>query len=126
MVGMIKVTVNCVFLEEQSMPEEFIFVWAYHLKIVNKEKEEILINYREFEIIDSKSQVEVIKGIGVFDSIIHINDGGVFEYVGGVMLSSPSGVFTGKLMAQKKSNEVFEVAIPSFSLDSPYEIARKQ
>ena len=44
---------------------------------------------------------------------------GVFEYSSGVHLRYHSGIMTGYYQMQKNNGEIFNVKIPSFSLDVP-------
>ena len=51
-----------------------------------------------------------------------LGPGEAFEYTSGTPLGTPSGFMTGHYqMAVIGSNERFDVAIPTFSLDSPHQ-----
>jgi ApaG protein len=52
-----------------------------------------------------------------------IAPGTTYHYASGTPLSTPSGMMEGIYHMQTKSGELFDVIIPTFSLDSPYETA---
>jgi len=47
-----------------------------------------------------------------------------FEYKSGTPLATPSGIMVGSYEMETRGGEVFEVAIPAFSLDSPHQAIR--
>lgn len=51
-----------------------------------------------------------------------LEPGDSFEYTSGTPLNTPSGFMTGSYhMVNSDTGEQFDIAIPVFSLDSPYE-----
>ena len=50
--------------------------------------------------------------------------GEAFEYRSGTPLATPSGIMVGTYEMETRGGEVFEVAIPAFSLDSPHQAVR--
>jgi ApaG protein len=50
-----------------------------------------------------------------------IKSGEIFKYTSGAYLNIHSGIMNGKYeFLNEQSTKIFEVTIPSFSLDSPY------
>lgn len=117
---MLNITINAVFLDDQSMPEDDIYLWAYHIKIINKYEGEIVIKKRVFEVVDCLGQRQVIEGIGVANTEPTIKSKETFEYASGVLLNQPSGFFHGYYVVKHKDGAQTIENIPSFSLDSKY------
>jgi ApaG protein len=46
----------------------------------------------------------------------------VFEYTSGTPLATPSGIMVGAYEMETPTGEMFDVAVPAFSLDSPHQI----
>lgn len=117
----LEINVKSMFLDEQSIPEENIYLWAYYIKIKNIYTNSIKIKRRICSVVDSIGQKKVIEGIGILGEQPIIKPGKNFEYASGVLLNQPSGFFEGKYYVECEENKIFEVTIPSFSLDSPYQ-----
>ena len=116
----IEVTVQPSFLDDQSDPDENRFVWAYRVQIRNKGLETVQLLRRNWRIVDGKGQVIEVEGPGVVGEQPVLEAGDVFEYTSGTPLNTPSGFMQGSYrMTVSSSGEVFDVAIPAFSLDSP-------
>ena len=50
-----------------------------------------------------------------------MNPGESFEYTSGTPLTTPSGIMVGTYEMVTSTGELFDVKIPAFSLDSPYQ-----
>ena len=50
-----------------------------------------------------------------------LKPGESFEYTSGTPLSTPSGIMVGTYEMKAEGGELFQVAVPAFSLDSPYQ-----
>ena len=120
----ISVTVKPVYLEEQSSPEDDHFVWAYWVKIENQGGDTVQLRNRYWRITDSQGQVQEVRGAGVVGEQPVLKPGESFEYTSGTPLSTPSGIMLGTYQMEGNDGAKFDVAIPAFSLDSPYEGAR--
>lgn len=123
---MLDISINAVFLDDQSIPEESIFLWAYHIKIVNKYRVQVVIKKRKFVVVDSISQTQVIEGVGVANVEPIILAGDTFEYASGVLLTTPSGFFSGEYTIELENKETVVQQLPSFSLDSFYDLPKIQ
>lgn len=117
----IKVAVYPIFLEQQSNPDDYHFLWAYHIKIENKGDKAMQLKSRYWRIIDELGRLQEVKGAGVVGEQPILNPGDSFEYTSGTPLSTPSGMMEGHYLMVDPEGEEFTVAIPSFSLDSPFE-----
>ena len=117
----INITVNPYFLDEQSEPEDQHFVWAYQVTIDNQSKEKVQLKNRYWKIIDSNGSEQEVKGEGVVGEQPILNPGEKFEYTSGTPLSTSSGFMEGKYEMQNDNGVKFDVHIPQFSLDNPFE-----
>ena len=117
----IRVTVEPLYLEDQSAPAENHFVWAYHVRIDNTGAETVQLLTRHWRITDSQGRVQEVRGAGVVGEQPVLSPGQSFEYTSGTPLPTPSGIMAGSYGMESVSCERFEVAIPAFSLDSPHQ-----
>ena len=120
----ISVTVKPVYLEDQSSPKDDHFVWAYWVKIENQGADTVQLRNRYWRITDSQGQVQEVRGAGVVGEQPVLKPGESFEYTSGTPLSTPSGIMLGTYQMERNDGGTFDVAIPPFSLDSPYEGAQ--
>jgi ApaG protein len=119
----IRVTVEPIFLENQSVPLDQHYVWAYRIWIENQSPEAVQLLRRFWRITDGYGVVHEVTGEGVVGEQPWIAPGATYHYASGTPLSTPSGVMEGAYQMQASSGKKFEVTIPAFSLDSPYETA---
>jgi ApaG protein len=118
---LIDVTVQPMYLEEQSSPDENHFVWAYHIRITNEGDENVQLKTRYWQIFDAAGHSQEVRGAGVIGKQPVLKPGDSFEYTSGTPLSTPSGLMAGAYQMETESGEVFEAKIPAFSLDSPHQ-----
>lgn len=117
----IRVSVQPVFLEEQSSPDDHQFVWAYQVRIENLGARTVRLRNRFWSITDAQGRTQEVRGPGVVGEQPVIRPGDSFEYTSGCPLSTPSGMMVGAYEMEAESGERLEVAIPAFSLDSPHQ-----
>ena len=117
----IRVSVEPVFLDEQSSPDEDHYVWAYQVKIENDGIEPVQLLNRHWQISDARGQLQEVKGEGVVGEQPMLKPGEIFEYTSGTPLATPSGIMFGSYEMETKTGERFSIKIPAFSLDSPYQ-----
>ena len=120
----ITVTVQPIYLEDQSAPDQSQFVWAYHVRIENKGEEAVQLRNRYWRITDALGRVQEVRGAGVVGEQPMLRPGQTFEYTSGTPLPTPSGIMTGSYEMEGSNGEKFSVAIPAFSLDSPHQQIR--
>ena len=119
----INVTVDPVFLEDQSLPLDKHYVWAYRVWIENQGPDMVQLVKRAWRITDANGVVHEVRGEGVVGEKPWIAPGATYQYTSGTPLSTPSGMMEGTYHMRTKSGKMFDVVIPLFSLDSPYETA---
>ena len=105
----IRVRVTSQFLEDQSSPEEEQFFWAYTIDIINESSETVRLRSRYWRITDAMGTMREVRGPGVS-----------FRYTSGCPLATPSGIMVGSYQMTTEAGELFNVAVPAFSLDSPH------
>lgn len=119
----IRVVVEPSFLEDQSDPIDSYFVWSYRVRIENDGRDPIRLCDRQWIITDAFGVTQEIKGKGVIGQQPIIDPGKSFEYTSGTPLRTASGIMRGSYRIESAQGSSFNVTIPAFSLDSPYEKA---
>jgi ApaG protein len=117
----IRVSVEPTFLDDQSSPTDDHYVWAYQVKIENDGSETVQLVNRHWCITDARGQMQEVQGEGVVGEQPTLQPGQAFEYTSGTPLGTPSGIMAGSYEMENTDGERFEIEIPAFSLDSPYQ-----
>jgi ApaG protein len=120
----ISVTVSPTYLDDQSVPENSHFVWAYHVLIENRGTDTVQLRSRHWRITNARGEVSEVRGPGVVGEQPRLEPGEEFEYTSGVPLTTPSGIMMGSYQMENRDGESFDVEIPAFSLDSPHQPVR--
>lgn len=120
----ISITVEPLYLEDQSSPDENYYVWAYNVKIENAGSETVQLRSRYWRITDARGRIDEVRGPGVVGEQPVLGPGDSFEYTSGTPLPTPSGFMVGTYHMVAENGEEFDVAIPAFSLDCPHEARR--
>ena len=119
----IRISVDTLYVDEQSEPDDFHFVWAYHVRIENNGSETVQLLRRHWHITDSHGRVQEVRGEGVIGEKPVLGPGEAFEYTSGTPLSTPSGFMVGSYQMVNEDGKHFNVSIPAFSLDSPHDVS---
>ncbi len=117
----IQITVKPFYLDDQSSPSDNHYVWAYHVRIENQSGETVQLRNRHWKITDSLCRMQEIRGPGVVGEQPILEPGETFEYTSGCPLPTPSGIMVGSYEMETPAGERFDVRVPAFSLDSPYQ-----
>lgn len=120
----ITVTVQPMFLEKESSPDEQHYMWAYHVKIENNGSATVQLRNRYWRITDAFGRIQEVRGAGVVGEQPVLKPGESFEYTSGTPLPTPSGIMVGAFQMESDSGERFDVGVPAFSLDSPHQPSR--
>lgn len=118
------VTVHPVYLEEQSLPEEQHYVWAYTIQIENTGTQTVQLINRNWHITDANGQTQEVHGPGVVGEQPVLRPTESYQYTSGAALHTPSGIMMGTYEMQTDNGDLFLIEIPAFSLDSPEQIGR--
>ena len=118
----VRVTVRAFYLADQSEPERSHYVWAYRVAIANEGRRTVQLLKRTWLITDGMGRTQRVHGEGVVGQQPSLDPGENFEYTSATPLSTPSGFMRGTYhMVESDTGEPFDVAIPTFSLDSPHQ-----
>jgi ApaG protein len=116
-----RVTVRPQFLAGQSKPEDDKYVWAYTITIENLGRETARLLTRHWVITDANGAKQDVRGDGVVGEQPTLKPGESFQYTSGCPLGTPSGMMVGTYGMQSAEGHMFEIDIPAFSLDSPFD-----
>jgi ApaG protein len=116
----IRVRVRPEYLEAQSAPDEGRYFWSYTVEILNEGSETVQLRSRYWRITDANGRTEEVRGPGVVGQTPVLGPGETFEYTSGCPLKTSSGIMVGHYQMAKTDGAVIEIAIPAFSLDSPF------
>lgn len=120
----ITVSVNPIYLDDQSSPGDNHYVWAYRVRIENNGGATVQLKRRHWKITDAYGRIQEVQGAGVVGEQPVLHPGDAYEYTSGTPLPTPSGIMVGRYQMETEEGERFDVDIPAFSLDSPHETVR--
>jgi ApaG protein len=112
------------FVPERSAPDERRYVWAYTIEIENQGDKVVQLLSRYWRITDENGLTEEVRGEGVIGQQPVIAPGASFRYTSAAPLAAPSGMMHGAYSMLRDDGERFDIAVPAFALDSPYNIRR--
>ncbi|MEO0983000.1 MAG: Co2+/Mg2+ efflux protein ApaG [Pseudomonadota bacterium] len=112
------------FLDDQSEPTANRYIWAYDVEIENRSDRTLTLTTRHWRIVDSKGHAQHVDGEGVVGQTPRLAPGEAFQYTSGAPLAAPSGFMSGSYDFLDDTGALLSVAIPAFSLDSPFERSR--
>lgn len=115
----IAVSVEPVYLEARSSPENLQFFWAYRVTIENRGMETVQLLNRHWMITNARGELTEVKGPGVVGEQPVLEPGESHTYTSGAPLDTPSGLMGGSYEMESESGERFHIEIPTFSLDRP-------
>ncbi|MBX3570096.1 MAG: Co2+/Mg2+ efflux protein ApaG [Rhizobiaceae bacterium] len=115
----IEVRVEPIYLADRSEPAENRYVWAYRITIDNQSDDTVQLLSRYWHITDGVGRVEEVRGPGVVGEQPVLDPGDSYNYMSGCPLTTPSGIMVGRYTMQRRNGDLFDVAIPAFSLDLP-------
>ncbi len=118
----IRIKVEPQYVEEQSSPDDSYFFWAYTIEIANQSDAVVQLKTRHWRITDAHGKTEEVRGPGVVGKTPVLDPGGSFTYTSGCPLGTASGIMVGSYQMQLQDGSLIDVAVPAFSLDSPFVI----
>jgi ApaG protein len=117
----IEVSVTPDFQPSRSSPDKSHFFWAYTIAITNTGNEIVQLKTRHWQITDGFGRQQEVKGPGVVGETPVLKPGQTYEYTSGVPLTTSSGFMRGSYGMVTEGGEKFDIEIPTFSLDAPYD-----
>lgn len=118
----IQVSVEPQFMDDRSSPENNRYFWAYTVEIANLGKVQVQLRSRYWRITDARGHVDEVRGPGVVGEEPVLKPGEAFTYTSGCPLTTPSGIMAGWYQMDVAGGGQFNVEVPAFSLDSPYQV----
>jgi ApaG protein len=115
----IAVSVEPTYLEENSSPATSRYLWAYRVTIENQGRETVQLLNRHWMITNARGEFTEVKGPGVVGKQPLLKPGESYSYTSGAPLDTPSGMMGGSYQMETDRGELFDIEIPTFSLDSP-------
>ncbi len=116
----IDIEVETQYIEEQSIPAEDRYVFAYTITIRNSGNQPAKLLARHWLITDGDGNTQEVNGEGVVGEQPHIGPGDYFRYTSGTVLDTPVGTMEGSYQMQADDGERFEAYIPIFTLSQPH------
>ena len=116
----IDVEVETQYIEEQSLPDEDRYVFAYTITIRNNGTLPAKLINRHWVITDGDGKTQEVRGEGVVGEQPHIGPGDYFRYTSGTVLDTPVGTMQGSYQMIADDGREFEAIIPVFTLSLPH------
>lgn len=115
----IEISAEPAYLEEQSVPSENRYVFAYTITIRNTGTVAARLLSRHWYIVDANGHEREVHGAGVVGEQPHLPPGGDFRYTSGAMLETPVGSMRGSYQMLADDGKHFDAPIPVFTLAMP-------
>lgn len=115
----IVVSVQCEYLEQQSVSDEKRFVFAYHIDIHNRGEQAATLRSRHWFIADGNNDVQEVKGEGVVGEQPTIEPHESYRYSSGAVLATRVGSMRGYYVMEADDGTLFHATIPVFTLATP-------
>lgn len=124
----IQVKVKPQYIENQSIPAEQKYVFAYHVDIYNPSHHTVQLMTRHWLITDGNGKLQEVQGEGVIGETPILGPGESYQYSSGAVLSTEVGSMSGHygmrliLEAEEESEGdalLFNAQIPVFTLAVP-------
>ena len=115
----IEVIVATRFLDDQSIPEDDRYVFAYTIRIRNVGDVTAQLLSRHWVITDANGKVQEVRGDGVVGEQPWLQPGEHFEYTSGAVLETPLGTMRGSYQMLADDGTRFDAMIDPFTLSIP-------
>ena len=113
------VTVETVFIPEQSDVEHNRYAFAYHVKIINTGNVSAQLISRHWIITEANGEEQEVKGLGVVGEQPLLSPNEHFEYTSGTVINTPMGEMRGTYQMVAEDGASFEVIVNTFVLAMP-------
>jgi len=112
----VQVDVISEYLDEQSVPDEQRYVFAYHIRIRNRGSQAATLRSRHWYIANGNADVQEVNGEGVVGEQPTIQPGDVYDYSSGAVLATQVGSMRGYYVMEAADGTLFHATIPVFTL----------
>ncbi|MEZ0232292.1 MAG: Co2+/Mg2+ efflux protein ApaG [Methylophilaceae bacterium] len=113
------VSVQTLFIAEQSDIEQNRYVFSYTIRIANTGNVSAQLISRHWVITDAGDSVQEVRGLGVIGAQPLLKPGEHFEYTSGTVIKTPTGKMHGTYQMVAEDGKQFDTPIPSFTLTMP-------
>ncbi|MEO8459416.1 MAG: Co2+/Mg2+ efflux protein ApaG [Dokdonella sp.] len=115
----IAVSVVARFIDDQSVPAEDRYVFAYTITLANRGRVGARLLTRHWIITDGDGKVSEVRGDGVVGEQPWLSPGQFFEYTSGAVLKTAVGTMQGSYQMIADDGTQFDASIPPFVLTIP-------
>jgi ApaG protein len=115
----IEISVETLYLPEQSEPAGDRYVFAYTITIRNTGTVSARLMNRHWVITDANGKVQEVHGEGVVGEQPHIGPGQQHRYSSGAVIETPVGTMEGSYGMQTEDGASFRARVPLFRLAVP-------
>ena len=115
----IDISVETIYVEKQSAPENNRYVFAYTVTICNKGAVDAQLISRHWIITDAAEHIQEVRGEGVVGEQPLLAPGESFSYTSASMIETPVGTMHGSYQMMCGDGTQFDAPIPAFRLSIP-------
>ncbi len=115
----IGITVETIYVEEQSAPDDDRYVFAYKITIENTGALRSQLISRHWIITDAGGHEQEVRGDGVVGEQPHLAPGESFSYTSAAMIETPVGTMHGSYRMIAEDGTEFDAPIAAFRLSVP-------
>lgn len=116
----IKVQVETSYIQEQSIPDENRYVFAYTITITNTGSIAATLLSRHWIITDANCKIQEVHGEGVVGEQPYIGPGVSYRYTSAAMIETPVGCMEGSYQMIADDGVAFDTPITVFNLSTPH------
>jgi len=117
--SLIQVDVATRFLDEQSVPDDNRYVFAYTIRIHNAGPASAQLLARHWLITDANGKIQEVRGDGVVGEQPLLRPGDDFQYTSGAVLETSVGTMQGSYEMLCEDGTRFQAPIAPFTLSIP-------
>jgi ApaG protein len=114
----IQIFVETIYIDEQSIPDQNRYVFAYTITIKNLGDISVKLLSRYWLITDANNKIQEVRGEGVIGLQPNIRPGQSFTYTSGAIIETPIGCMQGNYFMTTEDGAELEATIPVFRLSS--------
>ena len=115
----VSVSATSEYIKERSDPSIPLYLFSYHISIVNNEKIDIKLMRRHWDIIDGNGNTNTVNGSGVIGKQPLISPGENFMYSSFCPIPTDFGIMKGFYIVTDIQNQEYKIDIPAFNLIAP-------
>jgi len=114
----IDISIETIYIDEQSIPDQNRYVFAYTVTIKNEGDVAAKLLHRNWLITDANNKIQEVHGDGVVGLQPNLLPDQSFTYTSGAILETPLGCMQGSYHMVTDNGIEFEAPIPVFRLST--------